>query len=248
VALLFDGEYAPITDFMGFIQCEVNQLVKEFIDWNNEIIEQFKYEDKIVKTTVTGSLNEILLSLFPLISGSSNRFLFIPTKINWTVLLDNNYRGTDKSKIGYLAERVGCMSIFIGARRHTFVKGKKRGKPRSGQPGVRIISVYGPEQTQWLNLIRHISLYHDVGKWVFETFGEPLPFENVDAYKNKQKEDRFTIEMIDQYSAEFGLRPFDEDFYISPQAQLVEITGYPNNESEMLKFNSLKEVREFLRL
>jgi hypothetical protein len=54
--------------------------------------------------------------------------------------------------------------------------------------------------------------------------------------------------MLKQYLAEFDLHPFDENFFVSSKAELIEITGYPNNKSDTLKFNSLKEVQSFLRI
>jgi hypothetical protein len=68
---------------------------------------------------------------------------------------------------------------------------------------------------------------------VFETRGDPLPFEQVERYKARLKKDRFTFDMLQDYSKALGLRPFDEDFYMpaGTQAILVERTGLTNVET-----------------
>ena len=61
---------------------------------------------------------------------------------------------------------------------------------------------------------RCIAASNDGGRWVFDQSGEPYEFENLAAYKSKRKRERFTRELLLEYLRHFGIRPFDDDFYV----------------------------------
>ncbi len=72
-----------------------------------------------------------------------------------------------------------------------------------------------------------MSASNDGGRWVFDQFGEPFPFEKLEQYQARKVRDRFTFDMLKEYLRHLGLSPFEEDFYL-PQgapAWLVEKTG-----------------------
>lgn len=106
------------------------------------------------------------------------------------------------------------------------------------------MAVYGPKQTDWLNRIRDIRLYHDIGGWHFEQAGEPLPFEQTERYLLKKKTDRFDFSLLKQYLNQLGgLSPFDADFYLPPEnpsAVLVDIHTIDMQQHQPI---SLEEAR-----
>lgn len=49
---------------------------------------------------------------------------------------------------------------------------------------------------------RVVSASNDGGRWVFDQFGEPFPFEKVERYQERRVRDRFTFEMLKEYLPE----------------------------------------------
>jgi hypothetical protein len=103
---------------------------------------------------------------------------------------------------------------------NTYRKGK-------GRYGAVMLEVYGPHQTAWLNYVRAVSASNDGGRWVFDQFGEPFPFEKMEQYQARRVRDRFTFDMLREYLHHLGLSPFEESFYLpeGAPAWLVEKTG-----------------------
>jgi hypothetical protein len=83
----------------------------------------------------------------------------------------------------------------------------------------------------------------DQDGWEFDNYGEPLPFEDVEKYKEKFARNRFTPEMLDTYLNECGIDFFNEDFYMphGSKAYIIEQVRLPfENEVPM----SLEEMRK----
>lgn len=237
--LLFDDKLAPLTSAMGFFEADHYIAVESFVKWCQEIDEP--HGVSIVRRAVTGNLEDVLRTLLPFSREGQNRFLFIPTTSHWTAYVANSSLGTDQSAVGYMAERLGCRSMYTVAIPHTL---SKIGTPRRGRQGALILDVYGPEKTEWLNLIRSIALFNDAGKWEFQVSGTPFPFERTGQYAARRRKDRFTFDMLQDYLAELGLSPFEESFYLPPDkgaAELVELSGgYLSKLTEL----TLEQARE----
>ncbi len=124
------------------------------------------------------------------------------------------------SAMGYMAKRLGCRGMRVVAVPHTYRKGQ-------GRYGAVMLAVYGPHQTAWLNYIRSMGALNDGGRWVFDQFGEPFPFEKVEQYQSRRVRDRFTFDMLKEYLGHLGLSPFEENFYLpeGAPAWVVEKTG-----------------------
>ncbi|MGZ3461258.1 MAG: hypothetical protein ACXU86_22440 [Archangium sp.] len=124
------------------------------------------------------------------------------------------------SAMGYMARTVGCRGLRVVAVPHTYRKGE-------GRYGAVMLEVYGPHRTAWLNHVRVVSASNDGGRWVFDQFGEPFPFEKLEQYQARRVRDRFTFDMLEEYLRHLGLSPFEEDFYLpeGAPAWLVEKTG-----------------------
>jgi hypothetical protein len=73
--------------------------------------------------------------------------------------------------------------------------------------------LYGPNNTDWLNRIRSISVANDVSGWEFVAQGEVQPYEQTENYGKRRIVDRFTPEMLESYCAALGIELFNAGFY-----------------------------------
>jgi hypothetical protein len=224
--LLLDNKFAPISSEIGFLETNCQQALREFVRWQEPL-----YQHRGISLTqraVSGPLGEVLSSLLPLTSVERRRYLFVPTTELWVAYFDNGYQGTDTaSVISYLAQRMRCRGLRVVGIPNTI---QSKGSSPTGYYGAVIFEVYGPEETDFLNYIRSISVVNEGGRWTFDQAGTPFPFEDTERYNRSRVKERFTFEMLRDYLLEFGIRAFDEQFYLPASdnmAALVEKNG-PN--------------------
>lgn len=213
---LLGGKFAPITNTIGFIQCECTRISQDFFDWQQGI--QAKRGVSLIKTEIHGGLESAIQKLLPLTSVERRRYLFLPTRSQWTAFLDNGHQGTDVfAPLSYLAKILSCEAVRATYARE--VLGKR-------YPAV-ILEMYGPNRSVFLNYVRSIGVGYDGKKWTFVSSGEVQPFELVDQYTNRSVKDRFTPEMLDRYLKVLGIDAFDPAFYRpnDQPALLIEKTG-----------------------
>jgi hypothetical protein len=223
--LLFSDKLAPITTSLGFIKADIQAVVDDFQTWIHEINSRLDHQLMIRESEINGDLETVLRCLLPLQRSNSDKFIFIPTTSDWTAILDNGYQGTQSSTLGYLAESLNCLAVWILARPHTM---KTISFYRFGRQGALIFELYGTKQTDWLNLIRQVRLENIRGKWEFSEFGEPLPFEHLEEYQTKKVKDKFTFKTFYHYLRELNLNPFSAEYYLPPDsssAHLIQLQG-----------------------
>ena len=222
--LLFDDRLAPLTSEIGFLEAPASAAADRFLEWQRAIHEPLGRS--FAKRTAAGPLSELLGLLPPLTSVHRLRHLFVPTTGAWTAYFDNGQQGTDAfSTVSYLAQTIGCRGLRVLAVPDTI---EVESRSARGRYGGLALEVYGPEETDFLNYLRTISLIHDGDRWDFSQSGTPFPFEDVAAYSARRTRDRFTFERLARYLAELGLRPFREDFYRMTAAEpawLIERHG-----------------------
>ncbi len=200
---LLGGRYAPITDGIGFLEADYPQVVAADARWRASL---GGYRGR----PVSGALTALLDGLLPL-TGPLLRYVWVQTIGRWTAYFDNFVLGSDTfGPVSYLAQQLGCRGVAIGCREGT----AKRGAAAS-------FSLYGPEPTDWLNLIRAVSAVQDMGQWAWSATGSVQPFEDTAAYQRRRVRDRLTPDMLDRYCESLGIRPFAESFY-GTSGQLVE--------------------------
>lgn len=71
-------------------------------------------------------------------------------------------------------------------------------------PGGRVFSVYQSTQPITPYPIRDVRVIKD-GRWSYETYGDPLPFEDLDAYQSKKISDRLTGPQLMSYATALGI-------------------------------------------
>lgn len=222
---LFDDRYAPITKEIEFLECDAKAAADAFQEWQEGI--QSKRGVSLRRRELTGSFPAKLERLLPLTNIESRRFLFLPTRSNWTAYFENGWRGNDASAVSYLCEhKLRCRAIRADYAAHTI---RKTPEGQRGNYGVTILEVYAADSKgcSFLNFRRSIFAANDGGPWKFGANGEPpFDFEDLERYKAPRIRDRFTPEMLDDYLHHFGIRFFDPDFYEAPQpAYLIAKEG-----------------------
>jgi hypothetical protein len=237
--LLLNDRLAPITSTIGFLQTDLQNAVRGFIDWQERI--QSQRGVALTVRHIDGHLGSTLIALLPLTSIEARRFLFVPTTGTWIAFFDSQYRGTDAAgPMSYLARTLGCRGLRVVTVPHHQPKLEK--DQWRGRYGATILDLFGPDVKNHSNTIRSITMMNDGGKWRFDEIGDRLPFEETEAYMAKRIRDRFPVELLARYLKHLGLDPLDEQFYC-PQAVLVEKEG-PS--APAMKEYRLEEVRAML--
>jgi hypothetical protein len=187
-----------------------------FVEWQEGI--QAERGVSLAKRQVCDELQSAVRQLLPLTSVERRRYLFIPTRSNWTAFLDNGHQGTDVfSTLSFLAEKLHC-----NAMRATYVpEGRRKQFPAA------IFELYGPDRTDFLNYTRSVAVSYDGAKWAFSSSGEVQSFEHVVRHSSQKIRDRFTPEMLLEYTKALSVRMYDEDYYAADGecAYLVEKSG-----------------------
>jgi hypothetical protein len=167
-------------------------------------------------------LPSLLDALLPL-TGPLLRYVWVQTAGTWTAYFDNSVLGSDTfGPVSYLAQQLGCRGFTIHCRHGTVKRGASAG-----------FSLFGPEQTDWLNVVRSVDAVQDDGRWEWSASGTPQPFEDIAAYKRRRVRDRLTPDTIAAYCGALDIRPFDDAFY-GKAGHLVEnvrVTGNVRTET-----------------
>lgn len=255
--LLLDDRYAPITSSIGFLKMDCARVVEAFETWHRDLYkpgglaEQARAQlmksavstlgaplgsvtgtGPAIKTSnVAGPLSHALEALPPLTMGSNRRYLLVPTAGLWTAYFDNSKLGTDTSGImPYLARTMKCHALHVNATPDSMGTKSLYDSTRQGRYGACMFELFGPDQTEWLNVVRVVSAMNDGGRWRFDASGTPQPYEEPETYKARLVRDKFPFALLDRYCRALGLRPFDDGFYLPPErptAALFEVV-YPH--------------------
>jgi hypothetical protein len=206
---------ARAAESLAFLQADIVKCVEMYNQWISSI-----YNNIGLKTSMAaldGSLESVVRQLYPLTSVVSRRSVFIPTTSGWTAYLDNGHQGTDGSAIAHLATIIPCKTVHA---RHT------PPNDHGDHPGT-ILEIFGPEQREWLNVVRSIAAVSNDGRWEFHTGGEVQPFEDVGRYLERRIRDRFTGEMLARYLQAMEIDAYNVDFYMpsGQSAFLIEGIG-----------------------
>jgi hypothetical protein len=248
VGPLLDDRFEPITSEIGFIELPAPDAADAYAAWQ-ERIEAEPFEppelDGVVTETYYGpdvppeprplpadepvfdtfecdGLEGALARLPPL-SVSPRRYAFVATESAWTAYFDNGWGGTDAfPPMSYLAYELGCRALRVVAR-----------------SDAALLGLYGPRETEWLNVERAVGAIRDGDRWTFVDQGQRLPFEDETRYQARRIRDRFTLATLEEYTAVVGVRPLDETFYAAPGIVLERRRAPFRDEREL----SLEEAR-----
>jgi hypothetical protein len=215
---LLGDRFFPLTSSIGFLKCDRDVAVDAFVKWSDGLGRKPK------STLLHANLPDALLSLCPLQSWDG-RVLFVPCASDWTAVFVNCMaRGRDDDgPSSYLAsDLLKCLCVLMCAVPDTRVGKYPNSSGRFLRTRLRIVDPAAAPPP--LHDMRTIELRDDsllVSNWTFKTEGAPLPFEDLNAYEAKFKRDKFPLALLDQYLQVFGIRAFDESFYLPAQRGAV---------------------------
>ena len=217
---LLDNRLAPTTFTWDFVESPFAQFSEAFILWRDRL------GIGAERRNFRARLSESLLSLEPL-TTPLDRYLLTETRSGWSAIFANGLRVNDVfSPVSYLPMVLGCRGLHIRCVPDRSAPPSPAFTDRNGLQiyGAVEFALYGPNQTDWLNRIRSISVANDVSGWAFTALGEVQPYEQVENYGKRKIVDRFTPEMLEAYCAALGIELFNPDFY-GEQCLLEHTTG-----------------------
>lgn len=205
---LLDNRFAPITFTWGFVELPFVQFSQAFIQWQDKL--DAKYGTRTERKTFRAPLSKSLSALEPL-TTPLDRYLLTDTCSGWSAVFSNGLRTNDVfSPVSYLPTVSGCRGLTI-----TCVPDRSDCADRDGLKiyGAVKFALYGPDDTDWLNRIRSVSVTNDVSGWEFVAQGEVQPYEQTENYRKRKIIERFTTEMLESYCAALGIDLFNPAFY-----------------------------------
>ena len=217
---LFEGDVAPLTRQLLFVNAPLKRVVRQQLSMSKEF-------GKVAKARrAPRQLRQALMTLEPLcLSGDRNLF-FATQNPQWTAVWSNLPRGNDGTNPMYaLAIRLGVPGLSVGYSPDVQLADAAASRRQDGgdQLGARTWRYYTPLADGSRLVSRSLYLARQSGKrWHFDAGGPELPFEDVEAYSERKLLDRLTPQMLADYSAALGVRPFDEDFYSGPGFMVEE--------------------------
>lgn len=218
----FQRRFNPVSSSICFVNAPIEKIAPFWLKWNNDIFCELGWQVKFEE--INGTLEDKLLALLPL-NGRKN-------------LLTE----TGDGGVAYFANHPSSPAIECepGLWCETFKLRQIWIMCDDIKPGDAIGSV----QFNYFDYAvtprkqRIVYAYKD-GRWSFNQHWEPLPFEDLEAYKEKRIRDRLTPEMVERYCQEFGINPYDTDFYkgrayimsLRPYPDFRELLEYPNQQT-----------------
>ncbi len=208
---LLDEQWAPITSSIGFLELPLGKVAEGLVAWRDTL---YPHADPVC---LDGPLVDLLPRLEPLTAGGCPRELVVQAG-GWTAYFDNGFRGTDPvGVVSHLSEELTCRGLTATSVPHTI------GLPgvSAGRAGQVLFELFVPWETDFLNFARTIGVTWDRNKWVFNSYGPELSFEEPATYRARRVRDRFTSDMLERYCRAVGVDVFNAHAYGS-QAVLVE--------------------------
>ncbi len=152
-----------------------------------------------MEESLTGSLEDLIWRLQPVNLG--NRELLLRTQSSWTAYFSNGLFGADEAPVGQLARMLRCRAVFV----------VWWAVPRFEALRFQLLADH---PTEFLNYERTVDLGHDDGgQWAFSATGHIQPYEELEAYGARRKQDRFTASMLERYCRALDIHPFEEEFF-----------------------------------
>jgi len=223
-------KYWPVANEIGFVECEVDQLVAWYINWKS----------RRGKTPHVRSIPErfpyLLNALFPLSMPTSRKIIFVPTSSSWTAFFSNSANGNNATAARFYARSLGCRGLRFVCSAERQGDEKYRGWP------ARIFSLYDGRSLE-RDYSRTVEVMYDGYRWSFEQFGGLLNAEDPAAYRRRRVKDRFLCEELVELVASLGIFPLDEHFFYGTEAVLCVDQDPPRSNERSFTQEELREFR-----
>jgi hypothetical protein len=197
----------PFTEPIWFINAPFDAVVQETAAWLATLATRRSF------TRVDAPLPVMLDSLEPW-APAGWKHLLVATTGDWTAVFS---QGDDIGTPNVVGDRLGSLNM----RTHY--------RPRIVRDGQTLS--HG-DCALWINngfsAVRNIQATFQ-SRWGWLLYGEPQPFEDLDAYTAKRIPDRFTLERLNDYCRAMGVQREQTNFY-QPVGVLIEedTSTWPN--------------------
>jgi hypothetical protein len=172
-------ECQPITFSFGLLETALEEVRDALKSW----YPQQGASCELVPAA--GALPGLLRQLEPLSAPLFKRVWVKVASSRWrTAYFDGFINGGDPfPPVSYLSARLGSHGVVVTSQ-----------PDASPCYGANKLELYGPRDTEWLNMEWSVAAFNDGGRWVWRHFGTEQPFEEPEAYTRRKVEDRFTAE------------------------------------------------------
>ena len=228
----FDNKYAPFTDCIGFIQCDVTLAAEKLMEW----VTGWKNESfsSITCKSYSNQFSEVLELMQPF--DCPEKICLFECADGWTGYIENRDR-TETGRITIIARFISDTKESIAVQAWPKSNGNKTVNGWGGG---------GMQYSQGANLIRNIFL-SDQDKWELDFYGEPLPFEEIETYKERFVKNKFTPQMLQRYLLHFGIDFFNDDFYMptGSKAYIIEMARDKYDHEECLTLSEMRRQMKY---
>jgi hypothetical protein len=143
-------------------------------------------------------------------------FELIPSKVlllegrsGWTAIVDNKIPYPDPiSAVAVLCRKLKCEGIVACS-----VPDSCDAEGKRTFYGATQLEMFSPEETDFLNYKRTISVARAEEGWRFDQGGEVQPFEDLNRYKSRRVRDRFDADMLAVYLRSLDIQCDREEWF-----------------------------------
>lgn len=206
--LICNGRFYPQLHCWGFVHSEFYPLCELINNWFSRL---GKYEFNYCQADLSMGLS--LIDAGVSISGNC---LIAKTNSNWTALFMDHPSGP-RTEIPQLAKIGKTESLLISCvekaviREHEVIANE-----------AVAFELYDHRYRDNLYLRRAVSLTNGPVGWEFFESGQPLSFEQVKLYKNRDKALRFSPITLEEYCQNLGIDVFNDAFYCNEMCIVIQ--------------------------
>ncbi len=180
--MLPDDRWGELSESVGYFECDAVTLAR----W---VAEGLGHPWRAVPCPWRTE-EQLLQALQPRLQVT--HYICAPAGQDWSLMLNDAVLGTDVGLFPSYAAR----ELEIQALRAVW---------GHGIYPARIIEMFGPQGRPPLKALRSIAAANDGGRWVFETSGDVLPFEDTSTYERPRRPDRFPGEALHAFLRAIGI-------------------------------------------
>jgi len=181
---------------MGFFKVNVAVAAEALERWRRSHAWFAKWPPGLAVEHLKGELSSGLDRLLPFGPERDRELLWDCGDGQWTAYFDSLLTSDAVTAVRGLCRGAGFEGVVLTDRTSDYDGGRNlQFVLHQGAETVRVV------QSLW------------EGSRTFETYGEPLPFEETGQYTRRLKRERLTSDMLERYCANLGLFPYDPEFY-----------------------------------
>jgi hypothetical protein len=239
-------QYLPLTRACSLIESDnikaIGEICQEYltreVDHDLKLLgvpKGIQYKSCLVSSTLSAAM-----ALLDPLTVPPTRHLLIRAQGRWTAYFDNQVGMESHPDLAReVSDRLKTRAVTLVRQPETI---QTKSHVTRGFFGVVRFTVQKNGK-----MVRSVDCYNGDDGWEFCQEGKPFRFEAVTQYRAKKKKERFTVEMLDSYSAHWGLRPFDDSFYRigrTTPGMLIERVDKIEVLRERIVRRPLKQIRE----